>query len=524
LTGRREPGRDGINISKRVVLLNSACLLATQVLNVGLLIWMQQFLLRRIAIDEYALCPLVYAPMILVNLVTAALTRSAGRFVVERVEHQDPAGITQVASTQVPASCFLACVVAVAGTAVVFNIDHVLTIPPEYLGDARTMFAMLVVLGVTQIAATPFVVGPYARQRFGIQGGITLATQLLRSLLIIVFLVFVEARVLWVVAATVAAELVGVFVLVLTSMRLVPELRFRFASIRWRSLRRYASFGGWSFAQEACGALRSSSVPVILNQAATPSDVSFFYLGALPSQNTAMLARTAVRPLAPSLVALHLRDGSSTLRSVYVRSSRYALWLASIIALPMMIYRRELITLYLGPEFLPVATVMCLLLTVTLIRLANLMLPDLSEARERVRPLALASFVGHSIALALILYLVVVRKQGAIGVGVASLTAALIMQPTVMWTLGRRRAEVRFAEWLRASVVPAAIPALSGAAVWLLLRWAVEPGTWLELGLCAAGGAAAFVACLLSFCLQEVDRKDLAAAIRALTSRAARDG
>jgi len=519
LNRRADNVADGISISKRVILLNSACVVTAQVLNVGILVWLQQFLLARIDVEEYALYPIVLAPMIVVNLVAAALTRSAGRFVVEQVEHHNRAGISEVVSTMLPTALLLAGLLALAGATSVAQLEHLLDIRTEDLGEARLMVALLTALGVCQVGATPFVVGPLVRQRFGLQGAIMLATQVLRAILIVGLLQVIDVRVLWVIVATTVAELAGLVALLLVSMRLIPELRFKFASIRWRSLRRYASFGGWSFVHEAASAVRGCVVPLILNRAATPSDVTYFYLGSLAPQNTAMLARTAVGPLATPLIALHLRAGASSLRSVYVRSSRYALWLATFIALPLIIYRNELITLSLGRAFLPVTTVMTLLLTVMLLRLGNLMLPDLSEAREKMRSLAAASVIHQSLALALTAYLVVARHQGAVGAAAALLIVTAFLQPTVMWTLGRRRAGVSLAEWIRYSVIPAAKPAVAGGVVWLLLRWHFEPSSWLMLGACVAGGATAFFLCLFAFSLQDADRKDLATAVRALARR-----
>ncbi len=46
-----------VEISKRLVLINSACTVATQFLSITVLVWLHQYLLLRISPSEYALYP-----------------------------------------------------------------------------------------------------------------------------------------------------------------------------------------------------------------------------------------------------------------------------------------------------------------------------------------------------------------------------------------------------------------------------------------------------------------------------------
>ena len=63
-----------IPISKRLVLINSTSRVLAELINVGVLIWLQQHLLARIDPEEYALYPVVMAPFVLVALFIMILT------------------------------------------------------------------------------------------------------------------------------------------------------------------------------------------------------------------------------------------------------------------------------------------------------------------------------------------------------------------------------------------------------------------------------------------------------------------
>lgn len=55
-----------VEISKRLVLVNSASAVATRIINMSVLVWLYQFLLRRIDPQEYSLYPVATSVMLFV--------------------------------------------------------------------------------------------------------------------------------------------------------------------------------------------------------------------------------------------------------------------------------------------------------------------------------------------------------------------------------------------------------------------------------------------------------------------------
>lgn len=72
-----------VEISKKLVLINSASSLVTRMLSISVLIWLQQYLLKRITPEEYSLLPVLYSVMMFAPLVTTVLTAGLGRYIVE---------------------------------------------------------------------------------------------------------------------------------------------------------------------------------------------------------------------------------------------------------------------------------------------------------------------------------------------------------------------------------------------------------------------------------------------------------
>ena len=66
-----------------MVLINSASSLVTRMLSISVLIWLQQYLLKRITPEEYSLLPVLYSVMMFAPLITTILISGLGRYIAE---------------------------------------------------------------------------------------------------------------------------------------------------------------------------------------------------------------------------------------------------------------------------------------------------------------------------------------------------------------------------------------------------------------------------------------------------------
>ncbi len=190
------------------------------------------------------------------------------------------------------------------------------------------------------------------------------------------------------------------------------------------------------------------------------------------------------------------------------------MWIALLVACPLIIFRIELVTLYVGEKYLDAATVMALLILLLPIGYANLLMNHIAYAQGNIRATALLSLTVQTIALVLTLYLVGQLEMGSVGSALAAIVVAGSLELLLGWQLGRRIAGASLVDWLRESVIPGVLPGLAGVAAWLSLKALAIPTTWGELTLCGLGGALAYLAVLLIFCLRQEDRDDLRSLMR----------
>ena len=85
-----------VEISKRLVLVNSACTVGTRPISITVLFWMHQYLLLRISPSEYALYPVIASVMAFTPILSAVLTGGVARHIIAAYTQGDEWRVTQI--------------------------------------------------------------------------------------------------------------------------------------------------------------------------------------------------------------------------------------------------------------------------------------------------------------------------------------------------------------------------------------------------------------------------------------------
>ncbi len=502
-----------IEISKRLVLVNSISSVVARVLNVGVLVWLQQYLLDRISADEYSIYPVVMSIMVFVPLATSILTSGISRYAVEAKATGDTQRVTTIVSTMAPLLCAASIIILIVGSLFVWKIDEILTIADDRVDDARIMLGLLVVSTAIRLPLVPFSAGFFIRQKMVLANMIRVGAEFARIGILFWLLFGVSTRVIWVVVAAVISDSIRGLIMMRISHRLVPELRFSAASIRWNMARELVSFGAWRFVSQLADRLRSSADVIILNKLASPIDVTSYHIGSLPRKQLGDAIGQASMAILPPMTAMHAQGKSTDLKSVYIRGGRIALWISLIVALPAMVFHQEIIHLYLHGKYQGAGVVMVLLLAAFPIGYGHIMLPRLVTATAEIKPFAKRTVAAQIVNVLLTLCLVGYFKLGAMGSALSTLIVSAVLTPILIWPLGFKMANLRFSEWRKLTLWPGLSPALAGLLTWSGIRMWYTPETWLSLGLACVAGMIPYTLVLLIVAMRKDDRADLSRAV-----------
>lgn len=507
----------GITISKRLVLINSSSSLVANLINVGVLVWLQQYLIRHIAPEEYAIYPLLMAVLLFVPLLSTLMIGGVGRFATEAYARRDLRRVTEIISTVFLPLVGVAVLLLLGGGAFAMHVDHFIDLQPSLVDDARLMMLLLVASAAIRLVSAPFSIGLFVRQRFVTINIIAVATQILRLTLLLMLLLGFGPRVLWVVVATVGANMLQVSVTLFLSRRAIPALRFDRKLINYRTIGHVATFNAWIFFSHLSNMLKQAADPWILHHFASDVDVWCMNIGSMAYDRVDSSSVVATQTAQPALTALHATGDKERLGLAYLRGSRYALWLACAVAIPVIIYAQDLMMLYLGDKFAEFSAIVPVIILIFLlfpIWYPTLLLSRITEATAKVKLFSIYAVLMNLLNLALSLYFVIVLHYGAVGAASARVVASLVAWPFIVH-LGLTLTGVRLRRWLFETVWLGLAPSAVGAAIWVTMRRGVEPDSWMHLALCVAVGAVAYLA-TLAWCLRPDERHDLRRLLAAL--------
>lgn len=497
-----------VEVSKRLVLINTASAVLTKAINVIIILWLTKYLLDRVSREEYGLMSLLISIIIVLPLVTSILTAGVGRYVLEAYAREDDRRVTQIVSTMLPLLLAAGGIILTAGWVFAWYVDKFLVILPGGLWDARIMMALLVLSAAVKPPCMAFSVAFYVRQKLVLSNVISLCGELLRASLLLALLLGISTRVLWVVVANVSAELAVTVTSMVLSMRMIPALRFRAREIQWARARELVSFGGWSLLGYIAYRLREMTVLVILNRFA-PAEAAVLVLGYLGRRQIDTWTDVLGGSLYPVVTSMHAVGAQDRIRSVYMRGGRIVLWITLLIALPAALYAEAIIRRYVGDGFLGAGAIMILSLVSLPITGGAWMIWQVSNATGRLRGLSIYVLVSQLAIIASVYYAVRILGWGALGAAIATIAVAFLPDFLVLWPLGLKLSGATFDGWVRETLVPGLTPGILASVVWSGLGVLVRPASWTALALCTLAGMGCYVIVLLAVCLEPRDREDL---------------
>lgn len=443
-----------IIVSKRLVAINSASSVAARILNITVLLWMYQYLLNRIPAEEFAVYPVVTAAMVFAPLFFSFFTSSISRYVIDAYARGDFEEVSRIVSSILPILASAAVVFLLAGSVFALNIDHILNIVPRMVDDAQIMMSLLIASFVLQMVFLPFVTGYQVRQRYVELNLLRVFRDLARIALLTFFILEFGPAVIWVVVATVIAEIFHLYVTVVRSRRMVPELRFERNLFVFHKARVLMSFGMWTTLGRLGGTMYTNGATIMLNLYGGAVDVTSYHIGSTFFRQLQGAVGIAAQPVAPTLTAMNALEDRQRLSRTVLRGGRYALWVSMLIAAPLALYAETFIDLYVGDEYAVAATVILLFMVIFPFDQATALLGLTAMATAQVRAFFLPAFLFQFLGLVLMIVLVADQGFGAVGATGALTVITIGSQLVYFWGLSLRLANVGFAIFVRKVLIP----------------------------------------------------------------------
>ncbi|MEM6480280.1 MAG: oligosaccharide flippase family protein [Pseudomonadota bacterium] len=506
------------NSASRYVV-NATSSVVTTLIRMSALVWVNQYLLRRISPEEYAIFPVITALMVIAELFPTVFLRGLARFMVEADVRRDDAQMAAIVSSMLLVLFAVAALLFCGGIIVAIHIDSVITVAPEYRTDAQAMLLMLIAVLCLRVATTPFRVGLHVRMRFVEQNLVLLATELVRVGLLLTLLLAVSTQVLWVAVASSIANALNVAIMIVYTISILPAARFRHSAISTETVKTLLSFSLWTLFQGLNNLIIKAFPALLLNRTSNAIDVAAFHVGSLADMQIRRLVISAAAPAKPALTTVYAREGEDALQAFYYRGGRYYLWVTLFLLPPLIMFAYPLITLYVGERYVMAATVMIILLSAYPFTWASGMFYEVAYSVGRIKTFNICLMILSAVAVAAMSYLVIGREMGAIGAALGLGGAQVAVYFLIMWPAGLRLVDGSWSVFLRQTLLPGLAPFGAAMLGCLLYAQAYPITSWLGFFTGAGVSVLIYVGMLVSTCLDPVDRDLLARGRHKIKSR-----
>ena len=508
-----------IPISKGLMLINSFSGLIARIVNLGMLVWLQQYLLIRISPEEYSLYPVFTSILMFMLIAKSIFTGGIARYLIAARSRGDNVQIERIVSSTFALNAAIACIVFVVGIPISMSVERLLTIDPVYHGDAHRMMLIMVTSFALRLAFASFESGLIVEQRFVIINVVAVGASLLRFGLLLIFVIGVSPRILWVALATEVVNILRMLVTSVLSARALPYLRFRRKSVNWGTLKQILSFGSWSFFGQIANKIRIAADPVILNQLAGPLDVTFYYLGSLVPKNAYSIVGHVTQVLLPSLTAMYETGQHTRLANAYLRYGRVVTWILFSVAIPFIILSGKIMTLYAGTNFISAGTVLAVLFVADIFELPYSAVPKIAFAAAKMKVFSLLSAGAQSLNLLLTLTLVGFFNMGAFGAALSTLLIRVFVELPIFSVYGAHLVGIPYRKWVVSAWLRGILPGLSAALAMLIVKVFWSPDNWLSIIAQAAMGVIAFILAAFFIAAEKIDRADALRLLKLLAGR-----
>ena len=449
-----------------------------------------RLMLRYLGEVDFGLLSVLGASGFYTALLTNGLNVAALRHMAYELGRGEDGRLREVVSSTVAA--FVAWGLLAAGLGLLLRdpILELLTIPPERLAAAQTVYYTVVVGTFVSAAVAPFYGLRQAHQHLGAVAGYQLTTRLL-NLGVLVLLPYLATEALTTYAiGSVAATVAIALVVIGTTYRAYPAARPRAGMVEYAEVKRILSFAQWSTLSALALQLRQQVALVLVNIYFGPVANGAYAIAGRISSILQQLQGAVHRSVQPAMTTGYAEGSQGWLGRMNSIGSRYAVFAILPLAIPGLVCTREVLTVWLG-EF-PEQTVLFARLLIGAIAVAlcgngyGMALNATDRVREGVAVFIPVQLVGLGLAVALIQF-----AGFDAWVIPASALVALALQVGIYAVRFGPTTQLPAGVWARTVLAPIAIvAAVAVAATWLgalvpgpaILRLAVGTvSCWLAL-------------------------------------------
>jgi len=461
---------------------------------------------------DYGLWEMVGAVLGYMGMLDLGIKPAISVYVSRFRARQEPANLEKVYATT---GVFMAVVGALIALILVgWGLLFSEQMAPEGEQAIKYTLFMLILAGQMLIVFPGYVAESFLEgfQKYYLKNNITIVNSLIGAGVFIYYATPENALLL--LAAVNAVGLVSkylIFMFLLTRPTQGPIV-FRWSRFTPGMLKEMLQFSLKSFVQGLATRIDSFTDTLVIGTFLGPAVVPLYSI----PQNLVLYIQTMGWTLSHAFLPLFSdlaeRSQQESIRRIYLVASKVVVGLVLAMGIGVVILATPFLEIWIGPEYTAQSDKIVLLLVVfTLLPLLN---PFSSRYLTAInRHGIFARWMPVAAIANLALSMLFVGPYGIIGVAVASVIPAVILQPMLL-VYTCRQLEVPVARYIAESLVPLLLPLLLMGVFVVFMRWGAGMDSYRALSVAAAGGALIYAICFWFFSLSPAERLFIAERLR----------
>lgn len=348
-------------------------------------LWLVPYLIGKLGVAGYGLVPLASQIANYATLITLAVNGSVSRFLAIEINRNDTLKANQIFNTAFFALGLVLIVLIPLAAVFAYFVPTLFDVPAQHTAGSQLLFLCILATFIITTFRGNFAVSPFALNRLDIRNAIDLVNLLARVALIVLLFRVVSVSLSQVGLAYVLAALLALVLNVYTWKRLTPQLSVRGSYFDRGSLKELTSSGSWIVVNQI-GTLLFLNIDLIVVNKLFGASSAGSYSAVLQWSSLLRMMGVAVAGAFAPVVIGHFAFNQ---HDKIIRFSQQTVKFTGLImALPIGAlcgFSVPLLKIWLGPDFIPFAPLLCLMLFHLPINLGVMPLFNVNVASNMVK-------------------------------------------------------------------------------------------------------------------------------------------
>ncbi len=407
------------------------------------------FLVHRLGNNYYGIWTLVTSCIAYFTILDFGIHSSVNRYISKYKGIDDVENISSVYTNALCMYGFIGIVVIAGGMIVYLRLDKIFNIAASDLGLVRRVFSLMVAYTAIQFPLTVYAAIIYAYQRFDLINIISVSELVVRGILIY-FLLDTQNGLITLAIILVVLGLLKYGSYMLFSYSIINKLKFDAKFIKMSTIRTMLAYSIITFLAVIAENIIYRTDNIVIGMYLDPKAITMYSIGFMISEYLSNIIGKMNNVLNPIFSDHESRGEYEHIRSLILKTTRYAILVGVPLSFAAFVVGKDFITLWMGKEYEPAYTIMCILVCSRMMTIPVSPMYPLLYGIEKHRLILYTGLIEAVINLSLSIYLV--RKIGILGVALGTM-APMIVISILMPYLVCRTIKLSCREWLRDGVL-----------------------------------------------------------------------